>query len=325
MQSMKLTDLGEFGVIEQIRQRFANRVPTGWEGIGDDCAVIPWNATQSLLVTTDMLVEKVHFLADRITPSQLGYKALSVNLSDIAAMGGRPVATFLSMGLPKDTEASWCESFFEGFQSLQVPLLGGDTTASPDGIIINVTVLGMADNTHIKRRKDAKPGDCIAVTGPLGDSAAGLKCLLEDIRSSQAQTLVERHYRPRPYLAEGEWLGKQEGTHAMMDLSDGLAGDLKHILKASGLAARIEPDQIPLSDTLRDIAAQEQWNAVELAIRGGEDYILLLTLDPAYATQIQRDYQKRFGTELTVIGQTQAGEPGAIDFGGITVEGFTHF
>lgn len=322
---MKLTDLGEFSLIERIRQQFGDLVPAGWEGIGDDCAVIPRNATQSLLVTTDMLVEKVHFLTDHITPYELGYKSLAVNLSDIAAMGGKPLAFFLSIALPKDTDLSWIEKFLQGFRAFQVPLLGGDTTASLEGILINITVLGLADNAHIKRRKDAQAGDCIAVTGPLGDSAAGLKCLLEGFDSPQAETLVGRHHLPRPYLAEGDWLGRQSGVRAMMDVSDGLAGDLKHILRASGLAARIEPEQIPLSPALKQVAAERQWNAAELAIRGGEDYVLLVTLDRAQSEEIQQRYRSTFGTELTIIGKTQPGEPGMIDFGGKEFDGFTHF
>ena len=162
---MDLSGLGEFGLIGLIRERFASIPSHGCEGIGDDCAVLPLNTTESMVVTTDLLVEDIHFLRDRITPEQLGRKSLAVNLSDVASMGARPVATLLSLSLPTDTAGTWAEEFMLGYRELSeafgVTLAGGDTTRSLSGLTINVTAIGRAADAHLKRRSDARPGDAI--------------------------------------------------------------------------------------------------------------------------------------------------------------------
>lgn len=325
---MKIQEIGEFGLIGRIAETVKNLIPDGWEGIGDDCAVIPWGNDSSLVVTTDLLVENVHFLRDRITPHELGYKSLAVNLSDVAAMGARPVATFLSIGLPSETvEVEWCDAFFEGYLSFGVPLLGGDTTSSPEGIVINITVLGTAENSHIKRRNAARTGDYIAVTGPLGDSAGGLQAILDSLpQDTDIQELIKRHHRPRPYLAEGEWLGSQPGIHAMMDVSDGVASDLLHILQASSLSATIDTAGIPISSLLRETAPRYGWDTLKMALTGGEDYVLLVTLDRRQATWIQADFARQFGRELYIIGECRDGEPQIIYNGADSLfAGYKHF
>lgn len=325
---MKINEIGEFGLIGRIASGFSDLIPQGWEGIGDDCAVIPWADDRSLVVTTDLLVENVHFLRERITPYDLGYKSLAINLSDVAAMGARPVATFLSLGLPSETvEVEWCDAFFEGYRSFGVPLLGGDTTSSPEGIAINITVLGTVENHHIKRRNAARAGDMIAVTGPLGDSAAGLQAILRNLPPhDDIKELIDRHHRPRPHLAEGEWLGTQEEVHAMMDVSDGVASDLLHILRASSLAAIIDTKDIPLSPLLQKTAARQGWDVLEMALSGGEDYVLLLTIDPAQIDDLQKRFTERFGSPLYVIGECRTGEP-EISYRGTGghFTGFKHF
>lgn len=325
---MKINEIGEFELIGRIASGFSDLIPQGWEGIGDDCAVIPWGDGRSLVVTTDLLVENVHFLRKRITPYDLGYKSLAVNLSDVAAMGAEPAATFLSLGLPSGTvEVEWCDAFFEGYRSFGVPLLGGDTTSSPEGIVINITVLGLVKNKHIKRRNAAWAGDMIAVTGPLGDSAAGLQAMLQNLPpDDDIKALIERHHRPRPHLAEGEWLGAQEGVHAMMDVSDGVASDLLHILRASSLAAAVDTDDVPLSPLMQKTATRLGWNALEMALSGGEDYVLLLTVDPAHINDLQKRFAERFGSPLYVIGECRTGEPEITYRGtGDHFTGFKHF
>ncbi|MDE5944427.1 MAG: thiamine-phosphate kinase [Rikenella sp.] len=310
---MKINEIGEFGLIGRIAAGFRDLIPTGWEGIGDDCAVIPWRDGESLLVTTDLLVEDIHFLRDRISAYDLGYKALAVNLSDVAAMGGKPTATFLSLGLPTDSGVGveWCDAFFEGYRSFGVPLLGGDTTSSKSGIVVNITVLGLASNDCIKRRDAARPGDRIAVTGPLGDSAAGLQALLNNLPSTpEIAALIEAHHRPQPHLTEGEWLGRQGSVHAMMDVSDGVASDLRHILRASSVGATVDLGQLPVSPLLQDTAAQYGWDARELALTGGEDYVLLLTVGPEAADDLQRRFEAEFSRPLYWIGEcTASGTP----------------
>ena len=172
---------GEFELIGWIKEQF--KVPEGILGIGDDCAVIPQQSGMETLVTTDMLIEGTHFLLEDIDPYSLGWKAAAVNLSDIAGMGGKPVGTFLSSALPKGLEEGFIQEFFRGYKEISdmfgCPLLGGDTTASPDKYCINVTVLGTCAAGQSRKRSAAQPGDLVCVTGPLGDSAAGLKVVLE--------------------------------------------------------------------------------------------------------------------------------------------------
>jgi len=180
---LKIEDLGEFGFIARFSPDFVKNLPPAVLGIGDDCAVLPWKDRKKLLITTDLLVEGVHFLSQRISPADLGYKSLAVNLSDIAAMGGRPRWAFLSMAIRPGMAISSLDEFFRGWKQLGrragVHLLGGDTTRSKDGLVINVVVAGEADKKYIKYRSTARPGQVVAVTGNLGDSAGGLKLILE--------------------------------------------------------------------------------------------------------------------------------------------------
>lgn len=280
----QLSQLGEFGLIAQIRERF--RAPEGVTGIGDDCAILPQQFGRDTLVSTDMLIEGTHFLRKDITPYDLGWKSAAVNISDIAAMGGHPTATFLSLALPGNVTTEWTDEFLRGYAELSgrfgVPLLGGDTTASPDRICINVTVLGECPSVRGALRRDgAKKGDVICVTGTLGDSAGGLKAIFKGLRrDADVQRLIDRHYRPVPRVPEGEELRLNLGVNAMMDLSDGLASDLQHILDASGMDAEIDLTAIPLSLALKHVCASQGWDPVKLAVSGGEDYELLFTCTP---------------------------------------------
>ncbi len=297
---MTLSDLGEFGLIERIRARFP--APQRAVGIGDDCAVLPQRDGQESLVSTDMLIEGTHFLRDDITPYQLGWKSAAVNLSDIAAMGGNPTGTLLSLALPADLTVEWIDAFLDGYAAVSagVPLLGGDTTASPDRICINVTVLGESPSGRGRLRSNAMEGDLICVTGPLGDSAAGLKAILEGVeRDADVQALIDRHYLPMPRVEEGLRLAAQAGVHAMMDISDGIGSDLEHILEASGVGAEVAPASLPLSAPLQRVCSRQGWDAAELAVCGGEDYELLFTVDP--------EAEKALDVPHTVIGRILSG------------------
>lgn len=332
---MKVSDLGEIGLIQRFSSRFLDRLPSGTRGIGDDCAVIPSRGGSSLLVTTDMLVEDVHFLRRRISPLDLGYKSLAVNLSDIAAMGGKATSTFLSLAIPPDTEVSWVDSFFEGFGSLaeefEVMLLGGDTTRSPGPIAINVAVLGLIRSKDIKYRSSARPGDVICVTDTLGDSAAGLRAILENRPHDEAiAPLIRRHHRPRPHLVQGGWLARQSAVHAMMDLSDGLNSDLRRILENSGCGVVVRIEQLPISDALKTQAARLGWNSRELAISGGEDYCLLLTVDAGSYEGLARRYRRKFRSELFRVGEITEGPARVRYFKGdeeisVPSRGYEHF
>ncbi len=235
---MKLSAIGEFGFIHRISPPFLKNLPNAVVGIGDDCAVLPWKENESLLVTTDMLIEDIHFIRSKISPRDLGYKSLAVNLSDIAAMGGTPESAYLSLGIPKYFDVEWMDDFYTGLHELaeseRVHLLGGDTTKSPTHLVINITVLGKANPRLIKYRSTAKQDDIICVTDFLGDSGGGLKCLLENkLFGDDVMYLIQRHHRPRAHIAEGIWLAMQEGVHAMMDVSDGIDSDLHRIMERS--------------------------------------------------------------------------------------------
>ncbi len=283
----------EFGLIDHIRTLCRQLPANGIEGIGDDCAVMPVGDGEALVMTSDLLVEGVHFLRHAASAEQIGRKALAVNLSDVASMGARPVATLLSVALPRDTmEGDWAERFMAGYTAMSgeygVALIGGDTTASPHEVTINVTAIGRMPVECVKRRSAARAGDRILVGGPLGESAAGLR----DILAGRLSTpLADIHRQPRPQVAEGIWLGGREEVHAMMDLSDGLASDLRHILRASGLCAEVEIGRIPAPQ------------GIEAAVSGGEDYKLLLTADGDRAAALCADFERHFGAPLYDIGR----------------------
>lgn len=311
----------EFGLIGRLADWCRTLPANGFEGIGDDCAVLPVGGDEALVFTADLLIEDVHFLRRAASPEELARKALHVNLSDVAAMGAHPVATLLSLALPADTVRSdWAERFARGYAEASaeagVNLIGGDTTASPSGVSINVTAIGRAPFACLKRRDAARPGDVVLAAGELGASAAGLRDLLAGRYDTPLACL---HKRPEAQVAEGEWLGRRGEVHAMMDLSDGLASDLGHILALSGVGAAIDTERIP-------VAAGAD---LRTAACGGEDYKLLLTAAAAEADRLSAAFRDRFGAPLYPIGRIEAegglrwlrdGAPVALDW-----QGFSHY
>ncbi len=333
---MKLSEIGEFGFIDRFAGKFVSLNTENIYGIGDDCAIMPMDNEYEQIVTTDLLIEDIHFLRSTISPFDLGYKALAVNLSDIAAMGGAPTASFLSIALPGDTDIEYVDDVMNGYRTLsekyKVPLLGGDTTRSPAKIIINVCVTGQVKKDKAKLRSSAKVNDYICVTGPLGDSGAGLKLLLEDIIPDQSSArLISWHNRPEPAIYEGLWLGQQKQVHAMMDISDGIASDLQHILSKSEVSATIDIDKIPLSETLKHTCGINDWDITELALSGGEDYRLLLTISEYGIDTFTQKYNRKFPYPLTTIGQITDKKPGTIKWiknnqlYSVEKRGFNHF
>lgn len=302
----------EFSFIEAIKNQVI--VPETFEGIGDDCAVIKISETIAQVITTDMLVEGVHFLKDKISPYQLGRKSVAVNLSDIAAMGANPQAIFLSISIPKETDNQWLDEFIRGVISWNIPLLGGDTTSSINGVVINITACGTIDYKNIKRRSKAKVGDAIYVTGNLGDSAGGLYCILNNIEND---ILIDAHNNPQPHINQGITLGRCESVNAMMDVSDGVAGDLKQILKASNVSAIVYTDNIPTSKALGNLCKYHLLNELELTLCGGEDYVLLFTA----SEKINLPFQ------IFPIGKIIPGTNNEIEYKpqNINLKGFTHF
>ncbi|MDY2706486.1 MAG: thiamine-phosphate kinase [Candidatus Cryptobacteroides sp.] len=335
--------MGEFEFIDSIRKQFS--VPEGFTGIGDDCAIIPRGDGLETLVTKDMLVEGVHFLLERISAYDLGWKSAAVNISDIAAMGGTPVASFLSLALPSAliADGPWLNEFIRGYRDLSTrfscPLLGGDTTSSPDGLCIDVTVLGSAPAGHSVKRSGALDGDLVCVSGYLGDSGAGLKLLLGSAHSasracagvgdggSAGAYLIGKHCRPVPRVEAGLALASISGVHSMMDISDGIASDLRHILRASGLSALVECASLPFSKELLAVSKLHDWDPLELALTSGEDYELLFTISPESLGQVEQAL-KVCGCHCYIIGKCFSGaEPGHIEWSGTNRDfrGFRHF
>ncbi len=340
---MKLGSIGEFGFIERFSPVFLKNIPKGSLGIGDDCAVIPVSdlgtedfgkagvkadtavssaldaeilknkavsaSGKCLIVTTDLLLENVHFLKDKISAKELGYKSLAVNLSDIAGMGGQPLFAFLSLALPKDTEVKWTDDFFKGFNSLAEEtgtfLMGGDTTSSKEGLVINIAVIGKAELSKVKYRSGAEPGDFICVTAMTGESAAGLWVILNNYDSEKdfLKQLVKSHNTPRPHIKEGLFLGQEKGVHAMMDVSDGIDSDLRHIIKKSSVSAEINLDSVPISKSLKKAEKELGIDPYLLSLSGGEDYCLLLTVDPDNYKDINRRFKNKFKRDLYKIGE----------------------
>lgn len=330
---MKLKDLGEFGLIHRFTPFFSSHLSPDIEGIGDDCAIIPFQKELSYLITTDLLNEDVHFIKSKVKPQDLGYKSLAVNMSDIAAMGGEPLYAFLSLGLPLETSVEWVDEFFLGFRQLADPfhvlLLGGDTTRN-ENIIINISVIGVMPTANIKRRSQAQTGDIICCTGYVGDSGAGLKVLLEELpHHALTQSLVQAHVRPRPHIEEGVWLSRQSAVHAMIDISDGIASDIQRIMEASHCGAHIKVEKLPLSTELKQTCQQFGWQAEHLALTAGEDYGLLVTIDPHAFPNLQRAFLQQFQRPLFQIGTIEASN--AIEYTlndklfSLKGNGFNHF
>ncbi|PIE43963.1 MAG: thiamine-phosphate kinase [Gammaproteobacteria bacterium] len=332
---MKLKEIGEFGFIDRFASKFKPLIKPGDIGIGDDCAIISVNPHENQVVTTDLLVEDIHFLKQKIEPEHLGHKALAVNLSDIAAMGATPQASFLSIAMPQDTDIAWLDSFMQGYHSLsqqyQVPLMGGDTTKSQQHLAINVVVTGLLDKTKARLRCMAQTGDIVCVTGTIGDSAAGLQVLLDNLaQTALTKRLVAAHHLPQPQIKQGQWLAEQSSVHAMMDISDGIASDLQHILDASKKSAKVELNQLPISNDLVAAARTYGWNRYRLAAGGGEDYQLLITVRSDAMKQLNTGFIEVFNSPLYPIGTIHPG-PGKITWQKKghkiknLIEGFNHF
>ena len=306
---------GEDALVRAIRALTATPAGGGVRvGIGDDCAVLEPRPDTALLATTDLLVEDIHFRRRWAEPADIGWKSIAVNLSDIAAMGGCPRWALIALALPEGTSAEEVEAFYEGALALarahDVTIAGGDTSASPHGWIVNVTLLG--DAVAPRLRSTARPGDAVAVTGALGRSAAGLAVLEREtapagVGAVQLAEVTGAHLRPRPRVAEGQWLAAAGGVTAMMDLSDGLGLDLPRLLSESAAGATVDVDRLPIDAATRAVAGAMGADPAAWATGGGEDYELLLTCEAAALERLQRGLAAACGTRLTPIGEITAG------------------
>ncbi len=284
---MDLREIGEFGLINRIRNWKAFYDPTLIQGIGDDVAVMEMGK-KVLLATTDILIEGVHFHRSWIDPYRLGRKALMVNLSDIAAMGGIPRYFLISLGLPNNLPFRYVSWFFRGIMEaakrFKVALAGGDTSFSQK-VLVNICLLGEAKKNLIFRR-GAKIGDDLFVSGTLGDSALGLKILQREGPRGRPRKPVERHLSPSPRLQLGQALAEDRLSTAMIDVSDGLLIDTTHLLEESKAGAVIWQNRIPLSRAYRKYAPFYSKDPHQMALSGGEDYELLFTALPRMRERI---------------------------------------
>ncbi len=304
--------LGEKKLIQRIRRsarrgKDRDKDKSVVTGIGDDCAVLRVPPGHELLVTTDCTIENVHFRRDWHSPELVGRRCLTRGLSDIAAMGGEPLAAFLSLAVSSDVPQKWVDRFLKGLLDLaaefKVPLAGGDTAQSPTGIQADIVVVGSVPKGKAVLRSGARAGEQIYVTGELGGSAAALARLAE-LKPVGTESfrhfsrLSSRHSHPQARVAVGRWLRQRGVASAMIDLSDGLSTDLEHICQESRVGAEIEAEAIPRTQVGRwKKEPGEKRVALEFALHGGDDYELLFTSAAAVPSKVA-------GVRVTRIGRT---------------------
>jgi thiamine-monophosphate kinase len=278
---MKMRELGEFGFIDRIKKDCLVRSEGIIKAMGDDCAVLKSTDGSAILLTTDMLVEDVHFKCDQTTPILLGRKSLAVNISDIAAMGGNPKEALVAIAIPEETEIEFLDGLYDGIKSIaaeyDINLLGGDTVSSPENLVISITLMGEAAEDEVLYRSGASVGDIIFLTGTVGSSAAGLDIAVEKRRFAKKDLLLAAHFDPVPHVKAGLIMASSKAANSLIDVSDGVASDLRHICTESGVGAIIEFARVPVTQLLREYCKKYDLSLEELALHGGEDYVLLGT------------------------------------------------
>ena len=313
---MQIKDLGEFKVIDLLQAITTQKrtIPIADDmphrlivDNGDDAAA--WKTSGGTeLFTTDTMVEGVHFDLATSSWTDIGWKSLASNISDIAAMGGKPKYALITLGLPPETEISLLEELYQGYSTISnlygVRIVGGDMVRA-NSIFITVSLIGVHSGQPMVRTK-AKPGDMICTTGYIGSSGAGLKLLEESNKVSEKirDFLLDQHRRPYPAVETGMFLS-QHGVQVAMDISDGLADDISKLTRASQVSARIYTDQISVHPFVKQ-AFPDHW--LELALHGGEDYQLLFSANP----QLMANIQSELPSSSSIIGEIVDGEPGQV-------------
>jgi len=294
-----LKNIGEFGLIRQLKQQWPASSPWLVKGIGDDAAILKARQGQQFLISTDVSIEGVHFDLAFQTPKDVGWRTGVANLSDIAAMGGTPQFLLVSMAVPVRVPPKHIRELYRGLKDACTPwnveLIGGDTSSSPSHIFLSLTIVGSVRSNRALTRHGAKVGDRIYVTGTIGDANAGLRTLQthsKNLRrfnpSAVEKFLIRRHIRPTPRIRVGQLLVDQKLAHAAIDLSDGLSSDLGHVCEESQVGAEISGKALPLSSQLRTFARRNHLDPVELALEGGEDYELLFVAPAKHHRKILR-------------------------------------
>jgi thiamine-monophosphate kinase len=312
---MKVSELGEFNLIKMLKQlvdseshTHASVLPKLTRGIGDDAAAWQFGSTTEVC-TTDTMVSDVHFTTKMFSWRDIGWKAIASNLSDIAAMGCSPNYVMVTLGLIPDTDSEDILEMYQGMlkccEEYGGQIVGGDVVRS-NTFFITVALTGTT-SAGLLSRETAQAGDSIAVSGPLGGSAGGLRLYTEQKKVSEKlrQSLKDAFTHPRPRIAEGQVLA-QLGVRTAIDISDGLLGDLGKLCEASGVAARLEQDSIPIAKATREVYPEDAFN---LALTGGEDYELLFTAPPEVMDQAIKSIRK---STPIIIGTIVSGTPGSI-------------
>jgi thiamine-monophosphate kinase len=307
--------IGERGLIARIRERLGPPPRAVRLGIGDDAAAVDWPG-DTLLLTTDTLVEDVHFRRATASFTDIGAKALAVNLSDIAAMGGEPRYALLALALPADLTVAAVDDLYAGLAAEAtghgVTVVGGDTCAAPDRMVVTITLVGGVAGAPVSRR-GARPGNALLVTGRLGAAAAGLAVLegaMTGVPDDVRRTVTQAHRRPIPRVAEGRLVGASGAATAMIDLSDGLATDLAHICAESGVGAEVRLPALPVDAATRRVAEAAGADPIAWAVGGGEDYELLVAVAPERAEDLAQLIHGETGTPVTVIGEVRPADEG---------------
>ena len=334
---MELKELGEFGLLKKLSGQFKSTHPRVIKGIGDDTSVTVQDETKYLLCTTDTLVEDIHFSLKHTSSYNLGKKAVSISLSDIAAMGGAPTFLLTSIILPASTPVDFINLLYKGIKEradeFAVALVGGNTSASPEKIVITTIMLGEVPKDQVIFRKGASAGDVVYVTGRLGDSSLGLKIWKEKddkiITDPFLKDAMLAHIDPFPRVREGRKLAEKKLATSMIDISDGLISELRHITEESMVGAKIWLDKIPISTALKRWLVDHPAD-ITLSLSGGEDYELLFTA-PKANTHMIENLAKELGIPITQIGEIVPQEYGISvldDKGGVfqpPSNGFEHW
>ena len=309
---MKLSDIGEFGFLAYLEKQLKPRVKSNVVGVGDDAAVLDLGGRGYVLLSSDTVVEDVHFDLKYTSFFDLGWKAAASALSDIGAMGGAATGILINLGIAGDIKLEDIERFYEGVQRVLhdaqgVDILGGDTCQAAK-FFVSITVIGQVAKKALLRRSGAKVGDKIVVLGTVGEAALGLELLKKQSDKSvlatdkQHQELMKKHLRPQPMLKEGRLIGELGLATAAIDNSDGLARSILEIARMSQVGAKIMQEAIPISAAAAVVTKELNMNLMDVALNGGEDYNLICTVSPKKLPQMLKTFKKR----STVIGEITA-------------------
>ncbi len=319
VRSQASPTIHEFDLIRALKKRYGTTSARIVRGIGDDAAVIASGRNRYLL-TTDLLAEGIHFDRRTAAFTDIGFRAATANLSDIAAMGGTPEYLLVALAIPRDAIGRQVRQLYDGMMAAcrphRVNLIGGDTSASRSGWFVNLMLVGSAAGGRLLFRSGAKEGDDLYVTGTLGDSRAGLQLLQRrgmapapSLQAAHRRFLTQRHLRPTARIREGRWLSKARWATSAIDLSDGLSGDLRHLCAESEVGAIIDLAALPVSSACRRYAVSVKKDPTALALSGGEDYELLFTVSARHRARFERaSMQQHF--RMTKVGRMTAAKEG---------------